>query len=171
MKKSYDETVSAQRRMYISIISTLVFAILMGAFIVYFYEGEPNLKGQILFQRGDQLEDAAITSHWQWQAEGRPQRIILVHYNSNGKETDRSPVLMNQAGWPEVKPSSEGCQKLWQMLLHQPMEVDGFRVRGEYEPGDDDEKQGSSAYCRFSLSSGDYFDYAINRGDVTFEDD
>ena len=171
MRKSIETAEGEQRKMYIGIVSTLVFAILMATFIIYFYESEPNLKGQILHQRGEALEDAAITSHWQWQAEGRPQRIILVHYNSDGKETDRSPVAMNLAGWPEVNASSEGCQRVWQMLLHQPMEVDGFRVRGEFYDESQGEGRADNSYCRFSLSSGDYFDYAIFRGDVIYDDE
>ena len=173
MRKSNAAAVNEQRKMFLGIISTLVFAILMGSFIVYFYESEPNLKGQILFRFGDKLEDSAVSAHWQWQAEGRPERILLVHYNSEGKETDRRPVVMGVTGWPGVKHTDDGCRKLWQRVLNKPMEVDGFRVRGDFYEGDTDTESGEpvNAYCRFGLSSGDYFDYAIYRGDVTYEDE
>lgn len=165
-KKANEE----QRKLFIGIVSTLVFAVLMGTLIIYFYEEEPNLKKKILEQIGKKLEDSAISAHWQWRAEGNPEMIMLVHYNRAGKETDRRPVRMGLNGWPHVENTSEGCKKLWQMLLNQPMEVDGFRVLGEYFQADDDGETLNSAFCRYRLSAGDYFDYAFNTGDVTYEE-
>ncbi|MBU3020636.1 hypothetical protein [Aestuariibacter sp. A3R04] len=168
--KTQNSANEEQRKQYIGIVSIIVFALLMGMLIVHLYEEEPNLKKQLLGQFGKKLEDSAISAHWQWRAEGNPEMIMLVHYNLAGKETDRRPVRMGLNGWPKVERTSEGCKKLWQMLLNQPMEVDGFRVHGEYYRADHEDDETDNAYCRYRLSAGDYFDYAVSTGDVTFKE-
>lgn len=159
-----------QRNLYIGSVLTVLFALLMGSLIVYLYESEPNLKGQILKEFGVMFQDSAVSAHWQWDAENQPQMIMLVHYNDEGLEVDRRPVRMDYGGWPKVENDSAGCKKLWQMLLNQPMKVDGFLVRGEYYEGELVEDEPVNAYCRYRLSAGDYFDYAIYTGKVTFSE-
>lgn len=168
--KSQQTARNERRRVFIGIVFTLFFAVLMGSAIVYFYNPEPNVKGMLLKQYGDKLEDSAVTAHYQWDAEGRPEMIMLVHYNAQGKEVDRRPVRMAYGGWPKVEKTSEGCKKLWKMMLNQPLEIQGFLVRGAYYKGDLFGDEENNAYCRFSLSGGDFFDYKINGGDVTYDE-
>lgn len=158
------------RRMFINISVVLIFASLMASLIIRFNHTEPDLQAQMLKQYGKEFEDSAINAHWQWQAEGRPEMIMLIHYDSNGRERDRRPVRMAHFGWPWVETTSDGCEKLWQMLLNVPMRADGFRVIGEFYRGDLVNNEPLNAKCRYRLSSGLYFDYSIFRGNVTFDD-
>ncbi|MCU7554691.1 hypothetical protein OCL06_08780 [Alteromonas sp. ASW11-19] len=157
------------RRLYINIAVIVVFALAMVSFIVYFNSAEPDVKARILAQYGKQVESSATNAHWKWQAEGRPEMIMLIHYDSQGKERDRRPVRMSHLGVPWVEASSQGCNKLWKMLLNVPMQVDGFRVIGEYYRGELVDNEPVNSRCRFRLSRGPYFDYHIYRGKVSLE--
>ncbi len=155
------------RKVYINIVVIVVFAVTMVSFIVYFNDSEPDIEARILAQLGKQIESSATNAHWQWQAEGRPEMIMLIHYDGSGKERDRRPVRMSHLGVPWVESSSNGCDKLWRMLLNVPMRVDGFRVFGEYYQGELVNNEPVNSRCRFRLSRGPYFDYQIYSGKVS----
>ena len=156
------------KKIYMNIIVVLVFASLMGGFIVYFMRSEPNLHGEILEGFARQFQQSAQNAHWQWQAKGRPERIMLLHFNEQGSETDRRPVRMTHLGRPWAELTSSGCGKLWQTLLNVPAQIDGFRIIAEYYTPDDDNKE-SLGTCRYRLSRGAYFDYDLDTGNVEFE--
>ncbi|WOI37323.1 hypothetical protein R1T43_19375 [Alteromonas sp. CI.11.F.A3] len=159
------------RSLFINIIVITLFASLMAVFIVRLNTSEANFEAQMLRQLALKLEESAVTAHWKWQSEGRPVRILLTHYDRQGNEVGRTPVLMSHEGWPEVPPSVQGCKSLWNALLTVPMIVNGFNVRGEYFRGELVDDEAVNARCRFSLSAGDYFDYFVFRGDVVPEDE
>ncbi|NMH59946.1 hypothetical protein [Alteromonas ponticola] len=137
--------------------------------IIILNRPEPDLKANVLQQLAVKFERSAVSSYYQWEAENRPEMIMFVHYNAEGKETDRRPVRIARNGWPKVIPSSEGCEDLWRMLINVPMIIDGFKVFGEFFPGKLEDDKIISARCRFRLSSGPYFDYHIDNGSVNFE--
>ncbi len=130
----------------------------------------PRFDPAIFRQLGKQMEQSAIKAHWQWQAEGRPDMIMLVHYDEKGRETGRRPVPITYTGWPKAGASEEGCRALWQMLLNVPMQVEGFNVFSDYYSGTRQNSEPTNAQCQFRLSSGENFHYAIYTGDVTQED-
>ncbi|RDV25554.1 hypothetical protein DXV75_09690 [Alteromonas aestuariivivens] len=150
---------------------SLVFLLggIMATFITRLYRVEPNMQADLLQQLGDRMESSATHAYWQWRAEGQPERIMLVHYDKQGKETDRRPVSLSHTGLPKVEPTSEGCQRLWRMLLNVPMQIDGFRIVGEYYQGELVNSEPLNAYCRYRLSVGASFDYAVTSGKVTHQ--
>lgn len=151
----------------------VAFVAAMLAIILYFYDSTPDIKSLIMKERAEQFSTSVTNAHWQWQAEGKPQIVMLIHYEKSKDnpqslvEKDRRPILMSHIGWPKTDPTSEGCAKLWQMILNQPLEVDGFRVFAEYfsdanrEDGEEDSK------CRFRLSVGPKFEYRVLTGEVS----
>lgn len=156
------------------VVNVLVIAIIIAGFAAIYMHverGEPNVTEKELMRVADKFQDSVTKAHFQWMAEGKPDIIILVQYDNNGHETDRRPVHMNKAGFPNVSESESGCGKLWQMLLNQPMKVDGFQIFGEYfsEPSDTSGKL--TNWCRFRLSRGAHFDYLFAQGKVIKEGD
>lgn len=151
----------------------MLFVAVMIAFIFYFYDSAPDTKSIIMKERAEQFSTSVTNAHWQWQAEGKPQIVMLIHYEQSKDdpqilvENDRRPILMSHIGWPKTDPTSEGCAKLWQMILNQPLEVDGFRVFAEYfsDVNRDDGEEGSK--CRFRLSVGPKFEYRVLTGEVS----
>ena len=91
--------------------------------------------------------------------------VMLIHYNESGKETNRTPVRMNHNGWPTAELSSEGCEKIWTSLVATPLRVDGFKIHADYYAELEDNE--NNYWCRYSLSSGVYFDYFPASGTVS----
>lgn len=156
----------SQRRLYINIIIVVLFSVLMVTLIVRLNKSEPDTHLKFMNLLAQQFQRSVTNSHWQWQAEGRPEMIMLVHYNDQYMEIDRRPVRMAHFGWPRVEPMSEGCGKLWQMVMNLPQNVDGFRIIPEYYRGELVNGEPVNSRCRFRLSTGPYFDYSIYSGVV-----
>ena len=164
-----------QRSMISNIIIVLIFLGLMASAIAYFNKATPNLKAEIMQTLAQQFGRNVTNAHWQWQAEGRPNMIMLIQYDNGGKERGRQPLRMALTGWPHVEPNSDSCEALWQNILYLPARVDGFRVIAEYyqqsaNADDIDAQQPVAGYCRFRVSTGPYFDYYVNSGRVVTDE-
>jgi len=160
-----------QSKIFFHSLIAVAFALALSIIIFHFSEVEPDFKGAVLEKLGLKMENSAIHAHWKWKAEEKPERIMLLHYNARGREIDRRPVTMFHNGWPRVEPGSKGCQKLWRMLVSEPMLIDGFKIYGDYYTGETVNGETPNARCRFRMSSGRFFDYAVNRGEVTLDTD
>ncbi len=161
------------RSFYTKVITLLVFVGLMTSFIYYFNNSVPDVKYVAMENLQQRFSQSVTNSHWQWQAEGRPNMIMLVHYepdpdkNNQPVERDRRPIAMGLNGYPRAEPSSEGCGKLWQMILNMPLEVESFKVFAEYFADPDEEDNLDQAKCRFRLSVGPSFEYFLANGQVS----
>ena len=164
--KSKDVAEHNLNRVLVNLAVIVVFTILMATSIVYVYDSEPDVETEIMRGYARQFATSATNAHWQWQAEGRPEMIMLVHYDNEGKEVGRRPVRMAHFGWPKVEPSSESCLQLWEQLLNTSTRVEGFRVLGDYYASDNEGEQTPNARCRYRVSTGPYFDYSIFTGIV-----
>lgn len=155
------------------IVVLVVFVSIMGGLIFYFNKNEPDIKRMTLISLAEQFSTSVTNAHWQWQAEGRPQIVMLVHYaprlddDQQLIEKDRRPIQMSHLGWPKSSATSEGCGKLWEMVLNMPLSIEGFRVFPEYFAGSEGNEPSRDSRCRFRLSVGPYFDYHINTGRVS----
>ncbi|GAA0374038.1 hypothetical protein GCM10009092_42830 [Bowmanella denitrificans] len=163
-----DQSVSDNnlQRLMIQIIIVVAFALLMVFFIWYLNDSEDDIKKVSLEMLADEMAEAVVSARWQWEAEGRPARILQIRYNSQGKEVDRRPIAMSHIGWPRVEPNSEGCAALWQSVLNVPLEVESFKVYPEYFDGVAISGKALDSTCRFRLSTGPFFEYRIYTGQV-----
>ena len=164
--KDLDIAEHSQKKLLINIVIVLLFLAAMASAIVYFSHNEPNIKAEMMDNLANQFSRNATNAHWQWQAEGRPQMIMLVQYDNRGKERGRQPLRMAASGWPFVDNNSDSCETLWQGILYIPPRVDGFRVISEYYEDITDENTVSQRRCRYRVSTGPHFDYFINTGRV-----
>lgn len=153
----------------LSIIKVMVvvsFAIALGILINYFHTDESDTTELAFTQKVNTFKNHVSTAHWQWKVQQPSSMIMLVHYNKAGKEINRKPVRMNHNGWPAADYSDEGCEKVWTSLVAAPLMVDGFRVHSRYYVTDSE--RGDSKYgCRYSLSSGAFFDYFPETGETS----
>lgn len=90
--------------------------------------------------------------------------IMLIYYNELGKEMNCILVWMNYNGWLIVEFFSEGCEKIWMLLVVILLCVDGFKIYVDYYV--EFEENEDNYWCCFSLSSGVYFDYFFVNGIV-----
>ena len=50
-------------------------------------------------QLATKFSDHVTAAHWKWKAEQPTSMIMLVHYNKEGREINRSPVKLSYLGW------------------------------------------------------------------------
>jgi len=158
------------RKITLNMLVLGMFIILMVTFISYFIESEPDLKKLEMEMLADNFSSNVTNSRWQWIAENKPARILLIEYGLNDErepvEIDRRPIPMTHLGWPKATPDNVGCEKLWKMILDMPLEVKRFRVYAEYYDGIDISGQVLDSRCKFRLSTGPEFEYLIYTGRV-----
>lgn len=158
------------RRLFMGLVIFIIIVIFMSTLIWYVSESEPEINKVAMNSAADSFTTSVVNAHWQWRAEGNPNRIILIEYNRAQQEVDRRPVNMSHLGWPKVEPHREGCEQLWKSILGIPMTIQGFRVKADYYNGLDVTGNILDSYCRFGLSVGPYFDYKVYTGVVTKSD-
>jgi hypothetical protein len=145
----------------------------MFGFIRYLSDNTPDVQRLSFEQLAERLNTSIHHAHWQWQAEGRPDIVMLVSYaNKLGQDDklvaiDSRPIIMNNLGWPLAEPSAQGCEAIWDMVLDAPMDVDGFKVIAEYYDGGKLTANKLDSYCRYRLSTGSFFEYKIQSGQVS----
>ena len=165
MPDKNEKKLSSRQSIILSLGIALLFAALLITIIYRLNTRAPNSENiNFELQRlGVALEQSAMNAHWKWLANKKPHRLLLTHYNSEGNEIGRTPVEMSINGWPNVTPTSDGCNALWRALLTEPMMVEEFKVFGEFYRA---QTQEEPEKCRFRLSAGGYFDYYIDSGTV-----
>lgn len=168
--KPNDVSDSTLSNVYSKIVIVVLFVVLMVVAVIYFNDSKPNVHAEMMDNLAQQFTSNTINAHWQWQAEGRPQMIIMVQYDFQGKETGRQPLRMSRKGWPYVGNDNQGCERVWQGLLNMQSRVDDFRVISEYYDDGVNENGETQQRCRFRLSTGPYFDYYVNSGRVERND-
>lgn len=157
---------SNNKGVLINFIFIVLFFVLIATFVWYFNKNEPNVQKTALMTSAESFSTSVINSHWQWRAEGSPERIMLVDYNRAGQETNRRPVTMSDLGWPRVQPELQGCKDAWDMILGIPLQLNNFRVRAEFVDGINNGGKILESKCRFSITAGAWFDYYVYTGNV-----
>ena len=80
--KSKDVAEHNLNKVLVNLAVVVVFTILMATAIIYVYDSEPDVEAEIMRGYARQFATSATNAHWQWQAEGRPEMIMLVHYDN-----------------------------------------------------------------------------------------
>lgn len=155
-----------QPTLLVNTVIIVTFIALIGALVWYLYESEPDVERSAMEMLSKQFATSVTNAHWQWRAEGEPNRIVLVHYDAEGKETNRRPIEMGHIGYPRVEPSSEGCGQLWRMVLDMPLTLNRVKVYAEYYSGIAINDNILDSFCRYRVLNGPQFDYKIYRGRV-----
>lgn len=160
------EQTTNHKAVLINFLIVVIFFVLIASFVWYFNKNEPSIQKTALMTVAESFSTSVTNAHWQWRAEGSPERIMLVDYNRAGQETNRRPVTMSDLGYPRVEPSMDGCKKVWDMILDMPLQLDNFRVRAEFFDGINSGGKILDSKCRFSVTAGAWFDYFIYTGRV-----
>ena len=160
------------RSVFIKISVVVVFVSLMLGFIVYFEQGRPNLRLITLQTMAQSFASSVNNAHWQWQREGRPAIVMLSTFTPRLDdpktlvETYKHPIFMSDVGWPKAESTAKGCEQIWNMVLNTPLEIEGFRVIGEFYDGVKLSGNNLDSRCRYRLSTGPYFEYKVFTGEV-----
>ncbi|MDP5031381.1 hypothetical protein [Paraglaciecola sp.] len=160
------------RSVFFNVSVVFVFVALMVIFIVYFYVTAPNIKRVNLDNLANSFTTSVNSAHWQWQAQGRPEIIIMSTFaprlddEKTLVEVDKHPVFMNAQGWPKAEFTGQGCEEIWSMVLNTSLQSEGFRVIAEFYDGVKLSGDTLQSRCRYRLSTGQYFEYKVFTGEV-----
>ena len=160
------------RSVFFNLSVIVIFVALMLSFILYFYKTSPSIKRVNLDNLANSFATSVNSAHWQWQAQGRPEIIIMSTFaprlddEKTLVEVDKHPVFMSANGWPKAAQSGKGCEDIWNMVLNIPLDSDGFRVIAEFYDGVRLSGDVEQSRCRYRLSSGSYFEYKVFTGEV-----
>jgi hypothetical protein len=172
MVNKHQVTSERSRNQFVNITVIVVFICLMLGFIIYLNINTTNIRRLALENLAEQFSTSVTNAHWEWQREGRPQIVMLVTYdrklgdNNTLLEKGRKPIPMSLKGWPSAEPTSEGCSKIWDMVLNMPMNINEFRVFSEYHDALKLNNNALDSVCRYRLSTGPYFEYKVFLGQV-----
>lgn len=157
-----------RRRFWLNIVFVVTFAGILLAMIAYLNTTEPNLRHEKLTALSQTMQTSATRTRYQWQVEGRPAAIMLIHYNADGQELGRKPVQVGAGGLPRVASTQSDCERLWRVLTNTQLQVEGFKIRADFQKAGNDASP-TSAVCRFGYSRGSAFYYVIDTGKVIFD--
>jgi len=153
------EANSRERTLGENIVIISLVAILMGAFIHYFFKQEQQFT-QAGFGAVAKKFSAKVTAiRAQWFMDNQPDIVIIKEAN-----VEEEHISVNQKGWVDFAGELQNCRKVWQAIINadlsfmnQPVAV--VEVKNEQNP--------LKNVCRYSLASGEYFDYHLESGNVT----
>jgi len=140
------------------LIVTLV-ACLMGTFIYYFFKHEKQLMhvGYNTLARNFSSKVTAIRA--QWFMDNQPTLVII----KEGDKASRN-ISVNSKGWVDYLAERQNCQKVWLAVMENDltfMNTPIVVVEIKHE------QYRLKNVCRYSLVSGESFDYQIESGKVT----
>ena len=166
------EVNSREKTLAENVIIIALIAILMSSFLYYFFKQEKQLT-QVGFDAVARSFSASIIGiRAQWFMDGQPKSFVL-------KENNRPSILIkvNKNGWLDYSDEKNNCQRVWQNamstglnFMNQPIVVLEIKREGKKETNNeisDDNENSWVKSCRFSLLTGESFDYQMDTGKVT----
>ena len=142
-----------------NILIVLLIAVLMAMFIYYFFKQEKQLT-QVGFEAIANNFAANVTAiRAQWFMDGQPKQLLLKEKNAT-----MLMLPMNKQGWVDSINAQAPCISVWKSIMaselvfmNQPIIV--------VEIINEENSQKNS--CRYSLASGERFDYQPKTGKVS----
>lgn len=149
------------------LIIVMLVAILMAVFIYYFLKQSPNYQATGFEALKSNFSSKVRIVHSQWLMNKRPRWVLLASsegFNENGLTEIKIPV--NKYGWIDIDGGDEGfkCEKIWQLLMDMPLmilksPIVALEIQHNQAPFE--------RACRYSISSGETFEYSMKTGNVT----
>jgi len=155
-----------------NLIILIIIGVFMATFIYYFFKQEQHLS-RTGFDSVANTFSARLTGiHAQWFMDNKPRWVIIKESAVINGEGKNKRIEMNIAGWVDVSlgnsiGNQNSCQIIWQQVLSIPMvyiKQPISAVMVNVSTRFDNKK---SYLCRYSLPSGEYFDYHPSNGKVS----
>ena len=140
-----------------NIIVIAVLGILMTSFVYYFFKDEQRLTHTGFDYVAQNFSSRVVALRAQWFMDNQPNKIKVA-------DTKADLIQVNRRGWVDYLNETQSCEKSWRaamdtelVFLKQPITVK------QLEKTD----QRKFRACRYSLPSGEYFDYQMATGKVS----
>ena len=153
-----------------NVIIIALITVFMSSFLYYFFKQEQRLTEVGFDAVARSFSSSVLAIRAQWFMDGQPDEVIL-------KEKDKPNIALkvNHKGWVSYKDEKENCQKIWHALMttdlyfmNQPIAVIGIHKNvNDVNSEMNSEENTSINACRYSLPTGESFDYNIKKGKVS----
>jgi hypothetical protein len=160
------ESNSREKTLGENVIIFALIAILMSSFLYYFFKQEQRLTEVGFDAVARKFSSSVLAIRAQWFMDGQPDEIIIKEKNK-----PNVTIKVNHKGWIDFNDEKERCQKIWQALMttdlyfmNQPIAVIEIN---NVENGSNYTEIKVLNICRYSLSTGESFDYYLSNGKVS----
>jgi hypothetical protein len=156
------------------ILVVMALSLLMAIFIYYFFKNENNINEAGFDNLAANFASKVILIRSQWLMDGRPNRVKLVEFDASvGKKISRW-VTVNNLGWVDSNAKKLTCQDIWQQVMFMPMRfmkqpVSAIALKKRYDIAvktTNTKLTNKGSLCRFSIKSGQFFEYSALNGKV-----
>ena len=170
---SRQQQVEKREKSLVELLVVLVLVVvLMASFIFYYFKHQSRVS-KVGFHALSHSFSAKLTSvHAQWLMEGKPDMLVLRTALAGETKRQQQEIALNAYGWIDAPPGKrEGlsrCDLIWQLVMDMPMvflksPVSSLELR---KPLPDAANGAAGSICRYSLLSGEYFQYHLLSGRV-----
>ncbi len=155
------------------LVIVLVFLFLMGVFIQYFFKNEQELNKTGFENIAANFITQLSLIRGQWFMDSQPQTVFIIETDAQGKSASKRKVTVNENGWVDSEKTELACQDIWQMVMTTPLifmrePVSAIELkRNNGEQLLDKKNQFKNKVCRYSIASGEYFEYESATGKIT----
>lgn len=143
------------------VITVLMVAALMASFVYYFFKEEAEITQVGFSSLASKFASQVTAIKAQWYMDGQPTIVFIKTADSKDQPL---PVRVNKSGWVQAVDNDNMCSVIWQWAMQtslsfmkQPISV--------YSVTDNSNK--AVNHCRYSLPSGEFFEYWPKTGKVS----
>jgi len=141
------------------IIIVVLLALLMKVFISYFFEHQEQITTTGFTSLAQSFNSTVVAVHAQWLMEKKPSVVALGQLNNSEKQL----VQVNNHGWLDTHKNDFSCEEIWRLAMAVPMSLMKLSIAAiELK-----RPENNFHHCRYILSSGQFFDYISETGEVT----
>ena len=141
------------------VLVVVMVAIMMTVFIRYFMAQKQQITEVGFNTLSQNFSSQVVAVHAQWLMGIQPSTVVVSSFNKQKSQI----IPVNKKGWIDVKQHVLACEKIWQHTLDIPMQILQSAVSA-IEIKKSTIKKGR--LCRFSIITGQYFEYQTHTGRV-----
>lgn len=156
------------------ILTVLMVLLLMSIFIYYFFKDDSQITKAGYSALASSFFAQVSSIRAQWYMENQPEVVAITVMNDGSSENEvKKYIPVNKYGWVDISArydveneSTTACQKIWHYLMDIPMSfmrqpISAVEIK----------KKGTRTgrICRYSIESGDFFEYHSDKGKVLTE--
>jgi competence protein ComGC len=159
MKKTLNQSEKKQSSMIEFLVVLVIVAVLMKLLLDFFWSQQQNITNAAFIGLAQSFTSKVNVVHAQWLMDEQPDVVVLSQLNS----TEKQYVNVNSTGWIDNDHISLACHNIWLQTLVMPLQVVKSVVTA-IEIHNEEIKNGR--LCRYSIVSGEFFDYRSDTGKV-----
>jgi len=143
------------------VIIVLMVAALMASFVYYFFKEEAEITQVGFSSLASRFASQVTAIKAQWYMDKQPNMVYVKTAN-----LDDEPLLIkvNKNGWVQPVENDNACKAIWQWVMQTPL---FFMKQPISVYSVTDNINSSVSHCRYSLPSGEFFEYWPKTGKVS----